>query len=128
MTTEPSEDEEIQLGSTMTPRQVRILRIVVKAMGLMLVLGFGLVVGTIVYQASQLGKTENDAKPEMVVVRSGSLMPDVTVPISRGSAVISMTLDGSRLAVHLKSPAGDEIAIVDLASGKVVSRVKLKAE
>ena len=37
-----------------------------------------------------------------------------------------MALDGDRLAVHLKTPGGNEIAIVDIATGKVLTRVKIE--
>ena len=39
-----------------------------------------------------------------------------------------MALDGNRLAVHVEGPQGAQILIVDLASGKTVSRVTLKPE
>jgi hypothetical protein len=37
-----------------------------------------------------------------------------------------MSLDGNRLAVHLNGPAGPEIAVIDLATGKVIAHVRLK--
>ena len=39
-----------------------------------------------------------------------------------------MSLGGNRLAVHLNGRAGAEIAIIDLASGKIVAQVRLKPQ
>ena len=50
------------------------------------------------------------------------------LPIPQGAEVTTLALDGDRLAVHLKSQAGTEIAVIDLRSGKVLARVKLKPE
>jgi hypothetical protein len=39
-----------------------------------------------------------------------------------------MSLDGDRLALHLNSAAGPEIVVLDLRTGSVISRVKLKPQ
>jgi len=39
-----------------------------------------------------------------------------------------LSLDGNRLAVQLNGSAGPEIAIIDLASGKIVAQVRLKPQ
>ena len=50
----------------------------------------------------------------------------IDLPVAAGAAVSAMSLDGNRLAVHLNGPAGPEIAVIDLATGKVVAHVRLK--
>jgi hypothetical protein len=52
----------------------------------------------------------------------------IDLPVPAGAAVTAMSLDGNRLAVHLSGPAGPEIAVIDLASGKVVAQVRLKPQ
>ena len=49
-------------------------------------------------------------------------------PGEPGASILSMAFhpDGNRLAVHLTGPTGPEIAVIDLATGKVVAHVKLK--
>ena len=48
--------------------------------------------------------------------------------VGKDTSVTALSLDGDRLALHLNSAAGPEIAVVDLRSGKIVARIKLKPE
>jgi Family of unknown function (DUF6476) len=106
-------------GTVFTPRQVRVLKIVVIVMGILLVGGFAFVLATIVYQASKGGQSGATALP-------GGL--ETELPIPKDATVTSLSLDGDRLALHLSSTAGAEIVVLDLRSGAVVSRVKLKPQ
>ena len=112
-------------GTVFTPRQVRMLKIAVIVMGVLLVGGFAFVLAAIVYQASRPAHDASVAGAQ-AVQRQGGLSIDLPVPA--GAAVSAMSLDGDRLAVHLDGPAGPEIAIIDLASGKVVAHVRLKPQ
>ena len=51
----------------------------------------------------------------------------VELVIPPDATVTSMALDGDRLALHLQTSAGPEIAVIDVVSGTVVSRIKLNA-
>ena len=108
-----------------TPRQVRILKIAVIVMGVLLVGGFAFVLAAIVYQASHPAQ-DATLTGAQAVPGEGALSIDLPVPA--GAAVTAMSLDGNRLAVHLNGPAGPEIAVIDLASGKVVAHVRLRPE
>ena len=110
-------------GTVFTPRQVRVLKIVVIVMGVLLVGGFAFVMAAIVYQASHLGKGKaSKAAPAAV---PGS---EMSLAIPPGATVTSLSLDGDRLALYLNSSAGPEIAVIDITTGKVLSRIKLKAQ
>jgi hypothetical protein len=113
-------------GTVFTPRQVRTLKIAVIVMGVLLVGGFAFVLAAIVYQASRLGDA---AAPVGATVSQPMALPEglaAELPIPQGAEVTTLALDGDRLAVHLKSQAGAEIAVIDLRSGKVLARVRLK--
>jgi len=104
-------------GTVFTPRQVRVLKIVVIVMGVLLVGGFAFVMAAIVYQASKLGP-KTAALP--------GLSAELLIP--QDATITSMALDGDRLALHLTSSTGPEIAVIDITTGKVLSRIKLKAQ
>jgi hypothetical protein len=108
-------------GTVFTPRQVRALKIAVIVMGILLVGGFAFVLAAIVYQASRGGK-------EAVSAAAGLGEGTGEFAIAKDATISSMSLDGGRLALHLNSAAGAEIVVLDLASGKVISRIKLKPE
>jgi hypothetical protein len=105
-------------GTVFTPRQVRVLKIAVIVMGILLVGGLALVLATIAYQVSRGGKYKG-ASPL-------GAYREIEFAIPKNAAVMSLGLDGDRLALHVKSKSGQEIAVIDLRTGKVLSRVKLK--
>ena len=103
-------------GTVFTPRQVRVLKIVVIVMGILLVGGFAFVLATIVYQASKGGQSGAAALPAGL---------ETGLPIPKDATVTALSLDGDRLALHLNSAAGAEIVVVDLRTGKVIARIRL---
>jgi hypothetical protein len=104
-------------GTVFTPRQVRVLKMAVIVMGLLLVGGFAFVLAVIVYQASKGGEGPAVAKA------IGGM--ETALPIPKDATITSIALDGDRLALHLNSAAGPEIAVVDLKTGKLVARIRL---
>ena len=114
-------------GTVFTPRQVRVLKIVVIVMGILLVGGFAFILAAIVYQASRLGQNAGGDAAEPVVAAGGA-GHGVELSIPPGSTVTTMDLDGERLALHLNSSAGPEVVIVDVGTGKVLARIKLKPQ
>lgn len=111
-------------GTVFTPRQVRLLKVAAIAMGVLLVGGFAFVLAAIVYQASHAGQARMATLP----APGSSAAPGFDLPVGKDGRVTAMSLDGDRLALHLSSSEGPEIVVIDLASGKVVARVRLKAQ
>ena len=109
-------------GTVFSPRQVRVLKIAVIVMGLLLVGGFAFVLGAIVYQASRGGQ----ATPSAEAAAGASILS--ALPIPKDASVTTLALDGNRLALHLSSPQGGEIVVIDVAAGKVLARIRLKPE
>ena len=123
MTAETHADAETIPGTVFTPRQVRMLKRAVIVMGVVLVGGFAFVLSAIVYQASQLGKSD---APAPAPAKVGAPAAEIDVPVRAGTTVGGVTLDGDRMAVRLEGPEGAEVAVIDLVSGRVVTRVRLK--
>ncbi len=121
MTVADQSDNTPLPGTVFTPRQVRGLKIAVIVMGLLLVGGFAFVLAAIVYQASKAGqdKAVPPAALDGVVAE---------LPIGKDASVTALALDGDRLAIHLNSAAGPEIAVIDLTTGKIIARIRLKPE
>ena len=108
-------------GTVFTPRQVRVLKIAVIVMGLLLVGGFAFVLAAIVYQASRGGQDEAVSALALDGV-------EAELAIGKDTSVMALALDGDRLALHLNSASGPEIAVIDLTTGKVITRLRLKPE
>ena len=108
-------------GTVFTPRQVRVLKIAVIAMGILLVGGFAFVLAAIVYQATRAGQsTAGVGTPPAGI--------EAELPVPKDATITAMSLDGDRLALHLHSAAGSEIAVVDLKTGKLIARIRLAPE
>ena len=116
---------ESQPSSDFTPGQMRALKIAVVVMGIVLFVGFFALLGTIVYQASNLGKSQLHAAP---APDGKAKRIESELRLAPGQSVSAMELAGDRLAVHLKGPGGGEIRVIDLATGRTVSRILLKPE
>ena len=106
----------------LSPGQVRALKIAIVVMAILIVLGLVGVIARIMYLAS----TKPTARP--VASQATPSAVEARIPVPAGAVVKSMTLDGDRMALHFESPTGAGITIVDVASGKVVSRWHLVPE
>lgn len=124
------EDVRIE-GTVLTPRQVGKLKIAVVVMGVLLLAGLAAVIAGLIYQASKVGKKTpaeaTAAAPPPAPVSSeraaSSALQALSIP--GDGEVVSMSLDGQRLALYVRSREEAEIVVVDLTTGKVVSRVKI---
>lgn len=101
---------------------VRALKFAVIAMGIMIVVGLLTVIGRIVYLANQRGAQAPAA------TSSARLAASAKLALPAGSHVRQISLSGDRLAVHYESAGATGIAILDLASGTVLSRVDVVPE
>lgn len=111
-------------GTVFTPRQVRILKIAVILMGILLVGGFAFVLAAIVYQASRPAQDKRAVSAELLPGQ-GTLNMDL--PVRAGASVTGLDLTGNRLAVALGG-ADPGIVVIDLATGEVVAKLRLKPQ
>lgn len=121
-------------GSVFTPRQVRWLKIAVIGLGVVIMLGFLLMIVGMVRTATQLGKDEpaaaGAAKSAKVVkaLAQKAAIPSVDLGLPKDARILSTALAGNRLAVTFKTASGVEIMVIDLHRHKVVSRLRLKSQ
>lgn len=119
------ENDKIE-GTVFSPRQVRILKYVVIILGILLVVGFGLVIGTIVYQASQLS---DDASNETISREQSPVAPEKqaqAVVQASGMTILSTSLDGPNLAITFRDSEGLGIVVVQTETGNVLSKSRIK--
>lgn len=109
--------------------QLRALRMAVTVMGLILIVGFLTVIARVVYLASRppAQAAAQSAAPVAGLVGGLPLKPEALLDLPADANVKSLSLSGDRLAVQYVSPRGDGIAVVDLVTGKVVSRIRVEA-
>jgi hypothetical protein len=111
---------EISDTGPLRPAHVRLLKIAVVVMGLLIVAGMAAVALRIVYLASRPTPQVSSARP--------GLEAQARLALPAGAAIRLMALSGDRLAVHYDAPAGPGIAILDVATGSLVSRIAIVPE
>ncbi len=112
-----SASEEDRNTSTPETALARGLKVVVVGLGVLLVVGFAVVVARIIYLASRPG-AQSDRPAAM----------DWRLELPADASIRSLAFSGDRLAVHYDSPRGPGIAIIDVASGRTLARVRVAPE
>lgn len=106
----------------LSPGQVKALKAAVIVMAVLIVVALVAIVARVIYLSSGKGDA---AAP---VAASATLIPRHQMALPPGAAIKSMSMHNDRLLVHYETPAGPGAAILDLASGKMLSRVVISKE
>jgi hypothetical protein len=137
MTIEAERRPPAETGAKPAPpgnRLVSMLKFTVIAMAVLIVAGLGAVIWRIIALANDpSGHAAAVAKTPPAAISSQTpaqtlaqtQASDITLALPEGAVVRSTSLSGDRLAVHFETPTGPGIAIIDLPSGRTVSRVRL---
>jgi|LNFM01.1.fsa_nt_gb hypothetical protein len=115
----PNNNETIP-PSPFTPEQLRLLKLAVIGMGVILLVGFSVVIGRIIYLVNA---TPAKTPVEGAIAQSLAVPPALVLP--KGAVVRHLAISGSRLAVHFDGPAGQGLHIIDLAGGGQGIRVPI---
>jgi hypothetical protein len=116
-------DEAAQLREL---RLQRNLKIVVAALGLMILAGLAAVAVRVIGFGTKGAPGQTAAaSPHLPQAGAGpGAGGEIALELPRGAKVVSTSIAGNRLAVHYESPAGTGIAILDLDTGKRIADVR----
>ena len=111
-------------GALLSEEQIRWLRRAVVGMTAVLVAGIALLIGRVIYLARPSGTQAALAATQGA---EPALLPEVRLALAAGSVVKSISATGSRVAISHGVPGGaDEVTVLDLGTGKVVSHVTIE--
>ena len=97
--------------------QVKALKWAVGIMSLMIVGALLVIIGRVIYLSSA-------KKPALPPASSiGTLAPQHQLALPAGSTVETMSMQGNRLLIHYKTPTNHGVAVLDLTTGKTLSKV-----
>lgn len=99
-------------------RQVRILKIVVISLGVLLLVGFAVVIGRIAYLATQPGGG----------IAAAPAVHDVNVALPPDAVIRQTAVSGDRMTVEYQSPRQTGIIVINLTTGRIVSRIAFQPE
>jgi len=117
-----TETSELPLGSTMTPSQVKKLKIAIAIMTVMLIVGFILLIVGIFVQSQRIAEKADE--PEVSVAAPG-IFGTIDIPARSDATLERVMVDRGTLILHLRQSSGDEVAIIDLETGREVQRIRL---
>lgn len=113
------------------PVFLRNMKIAVVVMAVILILGFIAIIARIFYLSSRTPAQP----PKAAVTMQPATNPRVLDPVKiaerarldlpAGATIRSMAFSGARLAVQYDAPSGSGIAIVDLETGRAISRIEI---
>lgn len=107
----------------LSDQQIRTLKISVIVMSAVLLVGFAVVIGRIVYL---LNRSPKDAVAPAVTTTTAG--PPVDIALPQGATVRNIALSGNQLAVHFEGPEGPGVAVVDMTSGQVIRRISIRPQ
>lgn len=123
----PDNTETMPEGSTMTPSQVRKLKIAIAIMSVMLVAGVILLLAGIYMQTQKLGKKTKDGTDLPASVSTeGPVVANM--PVKPGAELRQVLTGQGRLILHFHHASGNEIIILDLMSGQAIRRIQFNNE
>ena len=112
----------LPIGSTMTPSQVRKLKIAIAIMSVMLVAGFILLLVGIYLQTQKMSGGRETAAPRIAETGAAG---ETSIAVAEGTELRQVLVERGKLILHLRTGQGDEIAVIDASSGEELRRLKL---
>ena len=105
------------------PPSYKRLRALVIGLGIVLVVGFAVVFGTIIYRAVNLmqGEPTEVATVEDDVVGVGNSHIDRPI----GAELVDVEIDDNTMVLRFSGPDGDTLIVVDMMTGQETGRVRV---
>jgi hypothetical protein len=103
-----------EIAAGQDPPNVRLLKYLVIVLGVLLIGCFVAVFAIIGYRLAHPRATTGQAE-----------VKEIALPVGAGTQLGQFVLDGDRMALHLNGKDGEEVVVVDVRRGLILSRVKL---
>jgi hypothetical protein len=104
----------------------RTLKVVVVVLGVLIFAGLAVIIGRILYVASQPSQPSRDAAPEAALSQTSGTNQQLDLP--SGAEIRSISLSGNRLAVHYNVGGKAGVAVLDLATGRRITTIELQTQ
>ena len=86
---------------------------------------FAVVWGFVVNGRALVEKRSAVSKPPAPAAAAGA--PLVSVSLAPGTRIVSAEAEGGKLVLHVSGPAGDEVQVIDMATGALTAQVRTQA-
>ncbi|WP_299939076.1 fimbrial protein [uncultured Nitratireductor sp.] len=119
------EEQETPEQETLDPAAERVRRKMVRFMGINLAILFTAVMAVVL---AFVYKTLNETpeEPAVAIALPGDAMEGV-IDLPEGARVLSQSLDGARISLHVRlADGGEELRLYDLSNGNMAARFTLQ--
>jgi len=111
-------------GSVFNQRQVRTLKIVVIVLGVLLVLGFAVLVAGLYHEATKLERAPGS--PAAVLGDDGTPSGGkIMLDVPAGARIDRIAVDGGVVVLHIRAANDEQVVIVDTARGNAITQLRL---
>jgi hypothetical protein len=113
-----------------TPAQIRLLKMTVIVLGILLVLGFMVLLAGLYHKIGKVpaSKTVPAAMGAALDTAPPERLPPLNIPLKRGEQLMNFISDQDRLILRLHAGDEDQFVIIDLTTGTEVQRITLKPQ
>lgn len=115
-----------ELPENPKPAQNRFLLAIVIALGALIVLGLGALIAGIALGGNTHSDEATAAAPATTTAAQKARKP-VSMHLADGYKILSTETQPGRLILHIRSTTQDEIDIIDLDNGQVISQIHAAA-
>jgi hypothetical protein len=117
---ETNDQEDQSQVAQLSPNHILALKITIGVMSALIVLGIFLLIGTLIYKASSPSIDINASQGQ-----TAAPLPLLNIPLKNDAKVVNVMTEQGRLIVHTHGEMGDEIYVIDLASGWQQQRIMI---
>lgn len=104
-----------------TSRRTALVIVIIMS-GLFVLALLGVILGFV--RQSQVLMAARAHKAVPAAAESAEPAAAATVTLAPGARIVSASTDAGKLVLHVQTPSGAEVEIIDLATGKLTSQVK----
>jgi hypothetical protein len=117
---ETNDQDDQAAVAPLSPKHILALKITIGVMSVLIVLGISLLIGTLIYKASTPNLANNASQGQ-----TSAPLPFLKIPLKHDSKVVNVMTTQGRLVVHTRGEKGDEIFVIDLATGWQQQRIMI---
>jgi|TARA_Y100000031_G_scaffold115125_1_gene127420 hypothetical protein len=115
---------EINRGSRVLKQDYRALKLLVIVMGVMIVVGFAVVIYTIIQRASASFAEDRPAVEETQAATGTQGFGVVRLSLPRGSRIVDQEMEQHRLILRVENGDSQSMHVFDLRTGKEIGVIR----
>jgi hypothetical protein len=121
-------DDTIKQETTpthVTPGYKR-LKFIVIFMGVLIVIGLGVIITTVVYRAFNSGSSISTSENVEIINPENTSFGDLTIHAPAGGVLKSVNGSGSLIYLHFSTPNGDVVKVLETRTGLIQGSLQIK--